>query len=152
MKIYGDNTMSFSDDIISEGRIRYIMSGPSGPTLRDQFAMAALPAISQWYQDDEPGLAKHAYAIADAMMEERNKPTPPINHLWSNEQVAELKRKGLIVEDEDEPLTNEQIRAEKEQIAALVATPVSDPEKFKRCTDCGAEIPIDKYCEECLPF
>ena len=47
-------------------------------TVRDQFAMAALPAI---FTHDEPmeveGIAQKAYAIADAMMEERKRRDAP---------------------------------------------------------------------------
>lgn len=44
-------------------------------------------------------------------------------------------------------------RREKERIKTLKATPVSDPEKFIRCS-CGAEIPKDGcgICDECIPF
>lgn len=133
---------------------RYITFTTNVPSLRDQFAMAALPYLLTKRKNFGEGdlfCAEHAYRIADAMMRERNKVeiTNP-SHLWSDEQVAKLKRQGIIAEDE--PSTIGQTRGEKEKLAQLIVTPVSDPEKFKRCTDCGAEIPVDKYCEDCLPF
>ena len=47
---------------------------PEQKTLRDEFAMAALSAISYTNEDGHEGnIAKYAYQIADAMLNERNK-------------------------------------------------------------------------------
>ena len=42
-------------------------------TLRDQFAMAALPAVIEKFRVTFTQAAKFAYEIADAMMAERDK-------------------------------------------------------------------------------
>lgn len=42
-------------------------------TLRDEFAMAALPTITERYGGGPQGHVKIAYEYADAMMQERNK-------------------------------------------------------------------------------
>ncbi len=46
---------------------------PERPTLRDQFAMAALPAVMAGYGEpfDEVSIARGSYVLADAMMKER---------------------------------------------------------------------------------
>lgn len=47
-------------------------------TLRDQFAMAALPSLYRFYASGEPAqerMAKLAYRMADAMMEARETPS-----------------------------------------------------------------------------
>ena len=44
---------------------------PDAETLRDRFAMAALPALIDLYAPHINGIAKEAYEIADAMMEAR---------------------------------------------------------------------------------
>ena len=43
------------------------------PTLRDQFAMAALPAVIEKYKVTMPEAAAHAYSFADMMMAQRDK-------------------------------------------------------------------------------
>jgi len=51
------------------------LSGPLVPTLRDQFAMAALPVVFERYgaaQFNFQLQATKTYAVADAMMEARN--------------------------------------------------------------------------------
>ena len=40
-------------------------------TLRDEFAMAAMQALITHYGDEGVGCAQSAYAIADAMMKQR---------------------------------------------------------------------------------
>ena len=47
------------------------------PTLRDQFAMAALSGIManhEWHNSNQHHVADDAYKIADAMLERRQKP------------------------------------------------------------------------------
>ena len=43
------------------------------PTLRDQFAMAALPAVIEKYKVTMPEAVGQAYNIADIMMEARDR-------------------------------------------------------------------------------
>ena len=52
---------------------------PSLPTIRDQFAMAALTGLlaSEEFHSLTTA-AKMSYAFADAMMAERNKTAPPV--------------------------------------------------------------------------
>ena len=52
---------------------------PERPTLRDQFAMAALTGLLADYNGTNwKGMANTSYAIADAMMKERNKTAHPV--------------------------------------------------------------------------
>jgi hypothetical protein len=44
------------------------------PTLRDQFAMIALPAVIEKYKVTFDEAAAHAYSFADAMIRHRHKP------------------------------------------------------------------------------
>jgi hypothetical protein len=55
----------------------------------------------------------------------------------------------------------EQIDEEKRKLAELLAQPVSDPEKFVRCSDCAKEIERPSWlevgkntiiCDSCIPF
>ena len=54
---------------ISELEAEIVRLKEAQPTLRDQFAMAALATIGAMLSDD---MAECAYEIADAMMEARN--------------------------------------------------------------------------------
>ena len=54
---------------ISELEAEIVRLKEAQPTLRDQFAMAALATIGAMISDD---MAECAYEIADAMMEARN--------------------------------------------------------------------------------
>ena len=56
--------------------------------------------------------------------------TPPENHLWTDEQVATMKAKGIITEDKPE------------------TTPTN------KCSYCGNPIKIEDggICSDCIPF
>ncbi len=57
----------------------HLNTAPERPTLRDQFAMAALTGLlaSEEFHSLTTA-AKMSYAFADAMMAERNKTAPPV--------------------------------------------------------------------------
>ena len=52
----------------------HLNTAPDRPTLRDQFAMAALGGFATMVLDtSDDRIAAMAYTLADAMMEERNR-------------------------------------------------------------------------------
>lgn len=61
-----------ADDRVAELLIHYFETAPERPTLRDQFAMAALTGLLGFGDDLDPyDAASLSYTIADAMMKER---------------------------------------------------------------------------------
>jgi hypothetical protein len=62
-----------ADDRVAELLIHYFETAPERPTLRDQFAMAALPGVMAGYGMgfDDAAISAAAYVIADAMLEAR---------------------------------------------------------------------------------
>jgi len=70
----------FDDNkIIVESEDEILIKGAHGMTLRDYFAacsITALVAVAEWRDDEWRNLddaAAHAYAMADAMLKEREK-------------------------------------------------------------------------------
>ncbi len=132
-------------------------------SLLDRFAMAALQGdwATQTHQfqtfsaatsDNDLLLAARLYyRMAEAMMQiryEKDEQERPNLNLWSDEQVAELKRRGIITIEEPE-----QLEQERKALRDLLAAPVSDLDKFKRCKYCGVEILIEEsQCDNCIPF
>lgn len=67
---------------MSDSEERSVASAGSGVGLRDHFAAAALTGFLAWPGHDEmlvaENVAKHSYAIADAMLRERSKAKPDL--------------------------------------------------------------------------
>ena len=64
------------------------------------------------------------------------------------------------VTEEESERTPEQAETEQERHRAAMAVPVSDPEKFTRCSACEKEVPRPEWsavgnsivCDDCIPF
>lgn len=105
-------------------------------TLRDRFAIAALRGLvaDPGYLINTPeaaqDAARNAYMVADAMLAERDRGNEV-------EFVAPREDEDIV----DPNWSDEDIAKQKQEHAELLARPVSDPEKFTRCMDCGEEMP-----------
>lgn len=131
-------------------------------SLRDRLAMAAMQGLfsnnaDEFWQHDSGSMsntAVHAYHWADVMLIAKDVTSPvPVP------ETPQFGEMGLGMNPETGCISNEEL-AKRDARATLLATPVSDPEKFCRCGDCGAEMERDNWvpiggtslCSSCMPF
>lgn len=73
--------------------------------------------------------AEEIDSVLQELFERRQSDPQPVTHLWSDEQVAELKAQGVIVEN------------------------TSVPAPTGKCDWCGAPVEVDgTICDRCIPF
>jgi hypothetical protein len=76
-KLLGDTNCSWPGCECALFKLKPEPPAPSPKTLRDEFAMAAMSGLLQWFgntdMSETPKRAKICYQVADAMMKEREK-------------------------------------------------------------------------------